>query len=137
ILANVYFRTGNQVQFWPRVKRALACTTEDRKPLFDLCWNLAGSGDFILREGISSAHAVRADFLEYLLRRNLLEDAAQVAGPAVVAGAGAADRELLLRYTDRMADAGRRDAAFVAWNALCERKILPFQPLDCERGPWL
>jgi len=55
----------------------------------------------------------------------------------VVASAGAADRELLLRYTDRMADTGRWDAALVSWNALCERRILPYEPLDRERGPWL
>src|SRR5205085_1827994 len=43
----------------------------------------------------------------------------------------------LLRYTGRMADAGRWSAALEGWNALCERKILPYPPLDRDRGPWL
>ncbi len=36
-----------------------------------------------------------------------------------------------------MVDAGRWDAALAAWNALSEGKILPREPLNRERGPWL
>jgi len=136
MLANFYFRAGDQPHFWPRVKRALACATEDRKPLFDLCWNMTPNGSFILREAMPGAAAAGRDFLQYLLSHNRL-DAAEAVSLTVAARAGAADRELLLRYTDRMVDAGRWDAALVSWNALCERKILPYEPLDRERGPWL
>jgi hypothetical protein len=136
ILANFYFRTGNHSHFWPRVRIALACTTEDRRPLFDLCWNLSGNAGFILREAIPNSPAARRDFLQYLLSHNLL-DAAEIAGPAVAAGAETAEREVLLRYTDRMADAGRWGAALAGWNALCARRILPYAALDGERGPWL
>src|SRR5882724_7344938 len=57
ILANFYFRTGNRPLFWPRVKRALACATEDRKPLFDLCWSFKTDADFILREALPNTPA--------------------------------------------------------------------------------
>ncbi len=77
-LANFYYRSGDQSHFWPRVKRALACTPVDRKPLFDLCWNTTNDVPFILREAIPDVPAVGRDFLEYLLRHNHL-DAAEAA----------------------------------------------------------
>src|SRR5215472_7871950 len=72
ILANFYFRTGDQTRFWPRAKRARACTTEDRKPLFDLCWNMKPDAGFLLRATIPGRPAAARDFLQYLLSHNLL-----------------------------------------------------------------
>ena len=132
-LANFYFRRGDAPHFWPWAKSALTWAYDDRRPLFDLCWNMSSDPAVLLRTAIPDTPEVRADYLAYLLDRDRL-DAAQTVAAGVAETAGPDHRELLLRHVNRMLETHRWDSALDVWNALCRRHVLPYEALDPSAG---
>ncbi|HEY6393342.1 MAG TPA: hypothetical protein VIX89_18815 [Bryobacteraceae bacterium] len=137
-LANYYCRRQNPREFATWMRRAAIMSYEDPKPLFELCRRASDDQKFILDEALPSTGRILRAYLEYLVARNLWEDAAPVAG-RLTAAANSADAPALLAYCDVVLEAGRPAAHLLpsarhVWNSLCERKILPYSPIDERRS---
>jgi tetratricopeptide (TPR) repeat protein len=137
-LANYYCRRQNLREFATWMRRAAAMSYEDPKPLFELCRRASDDRKFILDEALPSTGRILRSYLEYLVARNLWEDAAPVADRLSTA-AVRMDAPVLLAYCDVVLEAGRPAAHLLpsarrVWNSLCERKILPYSPIDERRS---
>jgi tetratricopeptide (TPR) repeat protein len=137
-LANYYCRRQNLREFATWMRRAAAMSYDDPKPLFELCRRASDDQKFILDEALPSSGRILRSYLEYLIARNLWEDAAPAAD-RLSAAAGRIDAPVLLAYCDVVLEAGRPAAHLLpstrrVWNSLCERKILPYAPIDEHRG---
>jgi tetratricopeptide (TPR) repeat protein len=137
-LANYYCRRQNLSEFATWMRRAAAMSYEDPKPLFELCRRASDDQKFILDEALPSTGRILRAYLEYLVARNLWEDAAPAAG-RLAAVANSADAPALLAYCDVVLEAGRPASHLLpsarhVWNSLCERKILPYSPIDEHRS---
>jgi tetratricopeptide (TPR) repeat protein len=130
-LMNFYFRRGDtrQFSFWAR--RALDISYGDLTPVFRLCW-MATSDPRAIESMIPSAKDTQLKYLQFLLSTKRLDEA----GPIAAKLASQADAEslpILLDYCDAAADA-HTGAALEVWNALCRRKLEPFEILSPEDG---
>ena len=132
-LANFYFRHGDLEQFWPWTKNALVSSYKDRKLLFDLSWRVQPDAGIILDRAIPDNPDVLRDYLGFLLNSNRSQAALAVA-ERIASRASEDDRDILLAYVNRMLEAAHWQNALSVWNALCLRKIIPYQPLDPHRG---
>jgi tetratricopeptide (TPR) repeat protein len=65
-LANFYFRRGNTEQFWKWIRAALDVSYGDRRPAFELCWNVSSDGGEIFSRAIPDRPQVIRAYLEYL-----------------------------------------------------------------------
>lgn len=127
-LANFYFRSGDVAKFWPAVRAALEMAYGDQTPLYRLCWRFTDDPARVL-EAIPSRRALLAGYLQFLLAERHA-DSAPSAARRLAGLATAEDLPLLLTYVDRSPD-------LTVWNMLCRRGLLPYRPLDPERGPIL
>jgi len=137
-LANYYCRRQNLREFAIWMRRAAAMSYEDPKPLFELCRRASDDQQFILNEALPSTGRTLRAYLEYLVARNLWEDAAPVADRLTIV-ASSADAPALLAYCDVVLEAGRPASHLLpsarhVWNSLCVRKILPYSPIDEHRS---
>ncbi len=122
-LANFYYRQQKPEQFWTWMRKALEVSYGDRRPAFDLCWNVASSGQEILARAIPPRREVEAAYLIYLLQTNRLAEAAPVA-VKLAAARDAVDLPLLYAACDALLDAGNGAAALDVWVSLGQ----PAQP---------
>ena len=137
-LANYYCRRQRRADFAIWTSRAASMLHDDPKPLFELCRQASDDSRFILNEALPATEPILRAYLEYLVARNLWEDSAEVAG-RLIEMAKPADAAPLLAYCDIVINAGQSAAhllpsAYQVWNALCERKIVPYSPLNAARG---
>ena len=123
-LANYYFRRGDPSKFWPAIQSSLQMAYGDLRNLFRLAWRMTPSPEPML--AILPKHAwMHAQFLEFLLDENH-SDAESAAAHALTPLATAKEVPLLVAYVSRTRDTG-------VWNALCHRRLLPYQPLSAEQ----
>jgi len=122
-LANFYYRRQRPDQFWIWMRAALDVSYGDRRPAFDLSWNVSSSGQEILARAIPPRRDVEAAYLIYLLQTNRLVEAAPVA-VKLAAARDSTDLPLLYVACDALLDAGNGDAALDVWTALGQ----PAQP---------
>lgn len=127
-LTNFYFRSGDNTKFWPAAREAFQIAYGDQTPLFRLCWQSAQDPAQIL-DAIPDRRSVLAGYLSFLLSNHHAE-AAPPAARRLSQQAAAEDLQLLLGYLDQSLD-------LETWNKLCRRGLLPYTPLDPERGPIL
>ena len=130
-LMNFYFRRGRTEDFWRWVTRALEMSRGDVSAIFRLAWEESRDGALIARH-IPPRDDLRLSYLEFLVQSDRLDDAGDIPGK-VADTASPAAIPLLLVYCDRYAslDPGR---ALVVWNRLCEKKVIPFKPLNPAIG---
>jgi hypothetical protein len=122
-LANFYYRQQRPEQFFMWMRTALEVSYGDRRPAFDLCWNVASDGQEILARAIPPRREVEAAYLIYLLQTNRLADVAPVA-VKLAAPRDAADLPLLYAACDALLEARQGIAALDVWVALGQ----PVQP---------
>jgi hypothetical protein len=131
-LANYYFRRGAAVEFWHWTRSALEWAYGDRRPLFELAWEMTRDAPLILRTIPENAPSLSA-YLGFLLASNRLAAAPEVAAKlAPVCGKEYLPE--LLYYTARMIEAQQPEPALAVWNRLCARGLLPYEPVDPARG---
>ena len=111
-LANFYFRTGNEDEFWKWMRAALEASYGDRTPAYDLCWRVSNDADEILMRGIPDRHDVIASYLVYLVQKKPTKSS-NVAR-RLAAFHDAADLPLLLGACDQLI-ADRDGAAVDVW----------------------
>jgi tetratricopeptide (TPR) repeat protein len=130
-LTNYYFRRGDTVRFWLWARKALDMNYQDGMPLFRLAWKIADANDGEIR-----GHLHMRPFELRLYFAFLTEEypsAARSLAQSLASGSGPEDVPRLLDYCDRVLSSDH-DSALTVWNTLCLRKLLPFEPLDPERG---
>jgi len=127
-LANYYVRIGDADRFWPWARQALEMGYGDLTPLFQLCWRVSTQPPILPRQ-----HSVLGQYLSFLLAQDHLEAAGPVA-ESFVDQAERPDTALVLNYCDRLIDRRSISPAVAIWNKLCARKLVPFEPLDPDRG---
>ncbi len=116
-LANFYFRRANADEFWRWIHSALDVSYGDRRPSFDLCWNVSSDPNEIFTRAIPDRRDVLGPYLEYLN-----ETHRSPAMPAVALKLASVpnpqDRPLLLKTVDALIDAKDASSAAAVWRAL-------------------
>jgi hypothetical protein len=120
LLAQFYFRRGNENAFWRWANRALDMAPDNVQPLLDLCWRTRP-------EVTAGSPQIQRQWLTFLLRQH--EDVAAYAqARRVAANATDGDRRVLLEYIDAALVKGESAEALEIWNALCRGRLLPYAP---------
>jgi tetratricopeptide (TPR) repeat protein len=127
-LANYYVRIGDADRFWPWARQALEMGYGDLTPLFQLCWRVSKQPHILPRQ-----HSVLGQYLSFLLAQDHTEAAGPVAD-SFIDQADRSDTSILLNYCDRLIDRQSIVPAVTIWNKLCARKLIPYPPLDPDRG---
>jgi tetratricopeptide (TPR) repeat protein len=132
-LSDFYFHRGDAEKFWPVVKAALSISYGDVSAQFRNCWSLSQDAPTILERAIPDRPKVLRQYLEFLISEKRMEAAGPVA-ERVLARAGTEDIEALLNYGDHLLEEGQSGPALAIWNALNEKKLLPYAPLSAAMG---
>jgi hypothetical protein len=132
-LANFYFRSGDEANFWRWARAAAEFSHGPLSPLFDLCPRISPDPAAVLDRAIPPRAVVLHEYLLYLLSTGRVE----AAGPAVARLAAfrrPQDRPALLAVVDRSLAAGEVPRAVAVWNQLAASGLLPYPALDPARG---
>ncbi len=129
-LMNYYFRREQMPEFWAATTDTLRMSYGNINPVFRLC--LAANPDpGQIRKVLPPGRPYLLALLRYL-EAERMDSTAQLANE-LSQDMKPAEADLFLDYCRRQA--GRDNGAAVPiWNALCVRKVLPFQPLAPDRG---
>jgi tetratricopeptide (TPR) repeat protein len=111
-LANYYFRRGDPAHFWPWARASLLMGYGDLKPVFRLCWDMSQDAGLIFERAIPARREVLDAYVWFLMQQGRL--AASEAAAAKLAAVR---------------------PALEVWNTLCNRRLLPYAPLDPDRAP--
>jgi hypothetical protein len=126
LLANLYYRRGNVVQFGRWAHDALWISYADPAPLYRLCWQMSDDGAAIDRI-IPDRPQVLRSYLRFLLAEDKLADA-RTAAARLLPQAVEEDTPELLSYCDRLLETRRVAPAIEIWNRMCRRGLLPYPP---------
>jgi len=132
-LANFYFRSGDEANFWRWVRAAAEFSHGSLSPLFDLCHRMSPDATVVLGGAIPPRAAVLQEYLVYLLSTGRL-DATGEAVTRLAAFRRPEDRPTLLAVVDRSLAAGEPTRAIAVWNQLAASGLLPYPALDPGRG---
>ncbi len=135
-LAQYYFRRGNADSFWRWSHAALQTAFGDVTPILELCRRMQPDPDRLAQQAISEKPEVARQYLAMLLRHGQTVPALALARH-IARAARSEDVAALLGYCNLSLSAGSAEGAVEIWNTLCRRKLLPYVPVDRERGPWL
>ncbi len=127
-LVNFYFRQQRAAEFWQSMSEVLNFEEMDLRPAFELCWNFTNDPRQIERV-IPGRERVLHQYLSYTIATTRPE-AAALAARELVDRFGARDVDMLAYYC-------RWTGSVEIWNALCRRHLVPFQPVDADKGQTL
>jgi hypothetical protein len=113
-LANFYFRRGNTNEFWRWMREALAVSYGDRRPAFELCWQMSDDAEEISR-AMPERSEVLAAYLGWLVETHRTQAVAPV---AMKLAADASYRPMVLGGDDALLDAGDAANALALWRAM-------------------
>lgn len=120
-LANFYFRRNNQPAFWTWARSAAEMPSDSTEPVFELCWRLSPDTKEIEAKVLNNDPELIRQYLSFLVAKNQLPAAAEVAGRLTQAGNPATDTTQMFSVIDRLIAAGEGDAAKALWNVLIEK----------------
>ena len=133
-LANYYFRRGDRAHFWPCARESLLMGFGDLKPVFRLCWNMSQDAGLILDRAIPARREVLDAYVWFLMQEGR-RIASEPAANTLAALATIEDQPTLVAWCDWQLAAGAVPQTLEVWNALCNRHLLPYAPLDPDRAP--
>jgi hypothetical protein len=110
-LANFYFRSGESDQFWIWAQKSAAVSYGNRRAFFDLCFLASGDAHQVLEKVVTPQRALELPFLEYLIARHRIHDAAEVA-VRIARDRSPIANEALMDYIDAAIDAGETAQAW-------------------------
>jgi hypothetical protein len=116
-LANYYFRQQRAGDFWKWMRAALEVSYGDRRPAFDLCWQVSNDAAAIWTRAIPESRETIAAYLAYVLRERHPEAVPQVSMKLAMWKAPQ-DLPLLEGALDALLDAGDVSHARDLWEAL-------------------
>jgi hypothetical protein len=131
-LANYYARAGEPAKVLPVIERLLRLEPLDFDlgPVFDLCWQVAGSDPARILNLIPKNGRKPAEYLAFLIGTKRTDEALRVWPIARDAGAGPDSAGVLTGFVDFLVNAGRTGDAVMVWNQLVDRGIIHSGHLD-------
>ena len=130
-LMNYYFRRGRLPEFWKTTREALDISYGSLDPIFRLC--LAVNDDPVAtRQILPPRRDVLFAWFAYLLKHRGPESTAGIAA-TLASDARPEDVPVLLDYCTRQIGHDN-ESSLVVWNALCHRRLIPFQELSPQTG---
>ena len=120
-LANFYFRRNNLPAFWTWARTAAEMPSDSTEPLFELCWHVSSDPHEIEAKILNNNPELVRQYLNFLLAKNQLPAAAEVADRLTQAGDRKTDDPQMFSVVDRLIAANAGDAAKALWNVLIEK----------------
>jgi len=120
-LANFYFRRNNLPAFWTWARTAAEMPSDSTEPLFELCWHVSSDPHEIEARILNNNPELIRQYLNFLLAKNQLPAAAEVADRLTQAGDRKTDDPQMFSVVDRLIAANAGDAAKALWNVLIEK----------------
>jgi tetratricopeptide (TPR) repeat protein len=120
-LANFYFRRNNLPAFWTWARSAAEMPSDSTGPVFELCWHVSPDPKEIEAKILNNNPELIRQFLSFLLAKNQLPAAAEVANRLAQAGDHETDAPHMFSVIDRLIAAREGDAAKALWNVLIEK----------------
>jgi hypothetical protein len=101
----------------------------DPAPVFQLCWHVTNDPAVILTRAIPESREALNAYVRFLLDHGYIPASA---APSLKLAALATPDDLstLIVSINRQLDAGQTSAAVDTWNVLCNRRLIPFAPID-------
>ena len=127
-LANFYFRRGNLPAFWTWARSAAEMPSDDMRPLFELCLRVSLDPNEIERRIVNNNPELIRQYLEFLLAKDQLPAAAEVARRLNQVGDLETDDPEMFSVIDRLIAARDGDAARALWNALIDKHWVVADP---------
>ena len=120
-LANFYFRRDNMPAFWLWARMAADIPSDQTEPLFELCWRASTDPNEISRNILNNNPELIGQYLSFLLEKNQLPAAAEIAYRLMRFGDPATDNPLEFSVINRLIGAGDGSTAKTLWSALIEK----------------
>lgn len=120
-LANYYFRRDNIPAFWAWARSAAEMPADDIGPLFELCWRVSPDPERITGAILNEKPELIRQYLGFLLAKDQLLAAANVAPRLVHNSEPETDRPLLFSIVNRLVAVNDAAAANALWHLLIER----------------
>ena len=130
-LMNFYFRRQDSAKFWLWTQRALEMGYDDLTAAYRLCWRMTTDPHQIERV-LPASDEVRRNYLFFLVA-TLRFQALSPLDRQVASAATAANYHPLLDYCERVM-IPNPNSAMAVWNTLCQKRLIPFAPLDPATG---
>ena len=119
-LANYYFRRGDMQAFWARARSAAEMPSEEIAPLFELCWRVSPDPERITENILNNKPEFLNQYLGFLLAKNQLSSASNVASRLILHGRVARDGPLLFSVVNRLVAANDAVAASALWHSMID-----------------
>jgi O-antigen ligase len=110
-LAGFYLRNGEPDRFWTWAQKSAAMSYGNRRAFFDLCFLATDDAHQVFEKVVAPRQDLDLPFLEYLIARHRIRDAAEVAG-RIAHDRSPTARDELLDYIDAAIDAGETAQAW-------------------------
>jgi tetratricopeptide (TPR) repeat protein len=120
-LANFYFRRNNLPAFWTWARNAAEMPSDSIGPVFELCWHVSPDPKEIEARILNDDPELIRQYLSFLLAKDQLPAAAEIAGRLVQAGNRETDASQVFSVIDRLIAARQGDVAKSLWNQLIEK----------------
>ena len=120
-LANFYFRRNNLPAFWIWARNAAEMPSDSIGPVFELCWHVSPDPNVIEAKILNNDPELIRQYLSFLLNKNQLPAATEVATRLVHAGNHETDAPQMYLVIDRLIATRQGDAAKGLWNVLIEK----------------
>jgi hypothetical protein len=127
-LANFYLRRNNLPAFWTWARSAAEMPSDNMRPLFELCWRVSPDPNEIERRIVNNNPELIRQYLDFLLAKEQLPAAAEVAGRLSQVGDPTMDAPEMYSVIDQLIAAGEGGAARKIWNALTEKRWVVADP---------
>jgi len=125
-LANFYSRRNDAVPFWRWARNATQMSYESIRPLLRLASVFTGNGNVIMQQMIVPRPNVEREFLRYLIEEN--KDASAIAA-RILNRADPEDLSSLMAWINRLIETRRLPEARQLWNALSDKRMIPYPHL--------
>lgn len=113
-LANFYFRRENPAEFWKWMRAALEISYGDRRPAFELCWQMSGDAKEIFTRAMPRRREVLAAYLGWLLETHRVDASVPV---AIALASDRDERGLVLASVDALLESHDQRDALGLWQA--------------------
>ena len=117
-LANFYFRRDNMPAFWHWARMAADIPSDQTEPLFELCWRASTDPNEISRNILNNNPELIGQYLSFLLDKNQLPAAAEIAHRLMRFGDPATDNPLEFSVINRLIGSGDGSTAKALWSDL-------------------
>jgi tetratricopeptide (TPR) repeat protein len=120
-LANFYLRRNNLPAFWAWARTAAEMPSDNMEPLFELCWRVSPEPSEIERRILNNNPDLIRQYLDFLLGKNQLPAAADVAHRLIQVGNPEKDNPQIFSVINGLIVTREGDAADSLWKLLINK----------------